>query len=439
MDPAAAPSSAGRILRPSGHLSHLRRVLLVAVAGAAWLTLSGTAAQADDTCTFYGQADDAGSRAAAAGCADADDLPIPALDGVVSLDIAPAPAHTWSAGAVPGPGAVPADVVPATADKPADDPDDDSGAGAAVAPPPAAEPADTNPADIDPAAPEPTAPALPVTPPVTVPVDPGVPGADPVVPDPGVPGADPVVPDPVVPDPGTVPPVVDPTAPIPDVDPPVVDPAAPVTDPTPLPGDPAGALPGGGVPGDVTAGTPAGVDGASPSTGTPTAGTAKANTAKAGTAKAGTAKPDSAKAGTAKAPEPPASAPVGPGAAVPLAAYRVPVAYSAWLVPERPTAVAAGAAPPVEPPAGTGEPQAPSGNPGPSPWHGGTGLPVPDALPPAPGSGSGSGHSANGPTGTAAWMPSLFFCLPTIGADPIGGPLQHEYSAVCADPGSSPD
>jgi len=36
-------------------------------------------------------------------------------------------------------------------------------------------------------------------------------------------------------------------------------------------------------------------------------------------------------------------------------------------------------------------------------------------------------------------MPSLVFYLPTIVADAIGGPLQHEYVAVSADPGSSPD
>ncbi|MGO4806584.1 hypothetical protein AB4089_15825 [Arthrobacter sp. 2MCAF15] len=423
MEPAAASFRAGRILRPSGHLRPVRRVLLAAVAGAAWLTLSAAAAQADDACTFPGPAEYAGSTAPAAGCADADDLPVPAFDGLVSLDIAPAPAHTWSAGAVPCL-QVAAAAEPAAADAAVTD-----------APPPATQPGDVDPAGTDPANTDPTAPApaLPgpiVTPPATVPVvDPGVPGAVPAVPDPGI-----------------VPPVVDPSAPSPVVDPPVVDPAVPIPDPVPLPGDPA-ATPAG-----TPAGTPAAVDGASPSAGNPTAGSSNAGTANAGTPNAGTATPDAVNAGTAKAAagktgpaeatSPAPSASGGSGTAALPAAYRAPVAYSAWLVPERRPAaapVAAGAAPPAEPPAGTGEPPAPAGNPGPSPWHGGTGLPVPDALPPAPGSGSGSGHTANGPTGTAAWMPSLFFSLPTTGADPISGPLQHEYSAVCADPGSSPD
>ena len=93
MDPAAASSRAGRTLRP---LRPLRRVLLAAVAGAAWLTLTCTAAQADDACAFYGTADDAGESAAAASCTDADDLPVPSLDGVVSVDLPAVPAGTWA-------------------------------------------------------------------------------------------------------------------------------------------------------------------------------------------------------------------------------------------------------------------------------------------------------------------------------------------------------
>ena len=68
MAPAAAASRAGRILR---------RALLSAVAGAAWLTLSATAAQADDACAVHGPADDSGERVVAADCTDADDLPLP--------------------------------------------------------------------------------------------------------------------------------------------------------------------------------------------------------------------------------------------------------------------------------------------------------------------------------------------------------------------------
>ena len=66
MDPAAASSRAGRTLRRVRPMRPLRHVLLAAVAGAAWLTLTGTAAQADDACTLSGTADDAGERAAVA-------------------------------------------------------------------------------------------------------------------------------------------------------------------------------------------------------------------------------------------------------------------------------------------------------------------------------------------------------------------------------------
>ncbi len=426
MDPAAASSRAGRTLHP---MRPLRRVLFAAVAGAAWLTLSGTAAQADDACTLAGT-DDAGDRAAAAECRNADDLPVPSLDGLASLDIAPAPAGTWSAGAVPVPKTDVSDFAPADADQPAQ-------AGprsAAPDSPPSAMGPDLVPAAVDPTLPDPAP-----TPPV---VDPGVPGVDPAVPDPVVVPpviAPPVVSPPVVDPPVVSPPVVDPAAPDPGVVPPVVDPTLPVPDPAgPLPGGPAAVPSGGVVPGGVPAGTPVGtpaaVDGASTSAGTATGtGTGKAGTATEGTAKAA-------------APRQPSPTSFGPDAARPLEAYRpqiAPVDYASWLMPEPRAAapVRQGAAPSAERPAGTGAQPDPSGNPGPgpSPWHGGTGLPAPEALPPAPGTGSGNGNSPNGPAGTAAWMPSLFFYLPTIGADPIGGPLQHEYAAVCADPGSSPD
>ena len=39
----------------------------------------------------------------------------------------------------------------------------------------------------------------------------------------------------------------------------------------------------------------------------------------------------------------------------------------------------------------------------------------------------------------AAWLPSPYLVIPTAGADPIRGPLQHVHSVDAADPGSSPD
>jgi hypothetical protein len=412
MDPAASPSRAGRSLRP------LRRVVLAALAGAAWLTLSGTAAQADEGCTIYGPAGDEHGTVAAAECAGADDFPVPALEGSqVPLESGPAPSGTWAAGAVPALVVASADASPAVASK---DVADDARVASDEAAKGAAGIAVRN------AAPVPDAP-----PPAA---DPGPPASDPAVSDPSPapgaappstsPAADPAVPavDPTVPGTGVVSPAVDPAAPSTGAVPPVVVPAAPV-DPAPLqPGDSAavvpGVLPGAVVPGDGTAAaTPAAVVGASPPA-------------------------DSAKAASQEQPAP--AAPAGPPTPGPLPTYRpavAPVTYAGLLMSEPVSAapVQSAAAPPAEPPAGTGGPPASPGTPGPSPWHGGTGLPAPDALPAAPGSGCGSGQSSNGPAGTAAWMPGLYFCLPTTGADPITGPLQHEYAAVSADPGSSPD
>lgn len=86
-----------------------------------------------------------------------------------------------------------------------------------------------------------------------------------------------------------------------------------------------------------------------------------------------------------------------------------------------------------------GDDGAPSGKDRKGPLHGDPGVPAPDALPAAPGLGSGNGQSTNGPSGTAAWLPSLYFYLPNTAAGPIRGPLQQAHSAASADPGSSPD
>jgi hypothetical protein len=72
------------------------------------------------------------------------------------------------------------------------------------------------------------------------------------------------------------------------------------------------------------------------------------------------------------------------------------------------------------------------------PLPNGTGLPAPNALPAAPGSGSGNTLSS-GLGSAAAWLPNQYLVIPTAGAEPIRGPLQHVHSAVAADPGSSPD
>ncbi|MGO4192079.1 hypothetical protein AB4Y67_10460 [Arthrobacter sp. YAF17] len=96
-------------------------------------------------------------------------------------------------------------------------------------------------------------------------------------------------------------------------------------------------------------------------------------------------------------------------------------------------------APPAGSAPGGTAPPAPGGNDHPGPWPQGTGLPAPNALPAAPGSGSGSAFSSGGPGSAAAWLPSQYLVIPTAGAEPIRGPLQHVHSAVAADPGSSPD
>ncbi|HEX9227612.1 MAG TPA: hypothetical protein VF885_13320 [Arthrobacter sp.] len=98
-----------------------------------------------------------------------------------------------------------------------------------------------------------------------------------------------------------------------------------------------------------------------------------------------------------------------------------------------------GSAPPQEAAPGESAPPAPSGKDRPGPMPNGTGLPAPNALPAAPGSGTGNTVSSGGPGCGAAWLPNQYLVIPTAGAEPIRGPLQHVHSADAADPGSSPD
>ncbi|WP_144674192.1 hypothetical protein [Arthrobacter sp. U41] len=99
----------------------------------------------------------------------------------------------------------------------------------------------------------------------------------------------------------------------------------------------------------------------------------------------------------------------------------------------------AGSAPPQEAAPAETAPPAPSGNDRPGPMPNGTGLPTPNALPAAPGSGTGNTASSGGPGCGAAWLPNQYLVIPTAGAEPVRGPLQHVHSADAADPGSSPD
>ncbi|WCI09571.1 hypothetical protein PJ267_08600 [Arthrobacter sp. OVS8] len=96
-----------------------------------------------------------------------------------------------------------------------------------------------------------------------------------------------------------------------------------------------------------------------------------------------------------------------------------------------------GSAPPQETAPGETAPPAPSGKDRPGPMPNGTGLPAPNALPAAPGSSTGNTVSSGGPGSGAAWLPNQYLVIPTAGAEPIRGPLQHVHSADAADPGSS--
>jgi hypothetical protein len=248
--------------------------------------------------------------------------------------------------------------------------------------------------------------------------------------------------------PGPVPAVPEPGLPVRDPMPPAADPAAPVPDPTPAadPADPAAPVPdpGGALPlvtpvSPLPGNTVSVPDHCCPSSVVAPPGPAVAAPEAAGST------PDVGIVQEAEAAREPLGSQAraeSPPSYLRNLSFRPP-GSAAILTPDRPfTAGVPGsvAADPAAPsvPDGGGT-QAPSGPVGPSPWHEGTGLPAPNALPGAPGSGSGSGPSPTNPAGTAAWIPSLYFYLPTTGAGPIRGPLQHEYSAVSADPGSSPD
>jgi hypothetical protein len=386
MDPEPVPARARRLRNP------LRRLAVAGIAGVAWLALSATTATADDAAGSPSLPAGAGDVATLSSVPD-DKLGATQAPTTTGLgDLAPEN-HVWAADAVPEP------TLPAT--------DPGLSAQAPV-----------------PAVPEPGVPVPDPTPPAA---DPGAP-----VPDPTPSAADPTPPalDPAAPVPEPTPPAADPAAPVPEPTPPAADPAAPVPDPgVALPVvTPVGPLPGSTVPmpdppcpGSV--GAPAGSTVAAPEdAGSPTAAGIVNEAVLQPLASHPQAKSRLGYLGSASFPPPGSAANVTSGK------------------PLRGGVPGSGAADPAAPsaPDGGGAP-APSGPVGPSPWHEGTGLPAPNALPGAPGSGSGSGHSPTSPAGTAAWIPSLYFYLPTMDADPIRGPLQHEYSAVCADLGSSPD
>lgn len=406
MDPTAIPPSARHTVR---------RILLAAVAGITWLSLSAAAASATvgHACEPSPCETSIAAPASAAGTGQYDgELEIPAEgpDGQGQPEQGPAPVTNPPPEAYPPPAALdpvapPAELAPTM---------------------PPSDPAFPAPGFVmDPAAPVPDmtvpAPAAPV-PDMTVPA-PAAPVPDAAVPDAAVPDAAVPVPDPAapmdpvlaVPDPDGVLPVADPAILLPDpVDAGVSEPLHPLVEDLPTaPGLSDTSNPvwpsEAAVPSGVTSGPP------------PHSAPAQETTA---WKPASTGQP--ADAGTRSLP--------------PL--YVPPPGSYPALLAEKPVASGgpgSGAAAPTGTPAVGGE-TVPSGNDGTGPLPGGPQLPAPEAaLPAAPGSGSSSGQSSSGPSGTAAWLPSLYFYLPTTGADPIRGPLQHAASAVSADPGSSPD
>jgi hypothetical protein len=400
MDPGPFRTRARRLRNP------FRRLAVAGVAGVAWLALSAATATADDAPSSAAVPDGTGDVAATISTAPADELgatPAPITTGLPPGDLAPAdlpPGDAqWAADAVPEPTLH------------------------------AADPGLSVPGPV-PAVPEP---GLPVRDPMPPAADPAAPVPDPT------PAADPVAPAAPVPDPTPAADPVAPAAPVP-VSTPAADPAAPAAPvpAAPVP-DPGGALPLGTPVSPLPGNTVSVPDHCCPSSVVAPPGPAVAAPEAAGST------PDVGIVQEAEAAREPLGSQAraeSPPSYLRSLSFRPP-GSAAILTPDRPfTAGVPGsvAADPAAPsvPDGGGT-QAPSGPVGPSPWHEGTGLPAPNALPGAPGSGSGSGPSPTNPAGTAAWIPSLYFYLPTTGAGPIRGPLQHEYSAVSADPGSSPD
>ncbi|MCU1564532.1 MAG: hypothetical protein JWN05_2911 [Arthrobacter sp.] len=376
MDPELLRTRAPRLGNP------LRRLAVAGMAGAAWLALSAATATADDT-PCSAPPDGTGDVVATSSPGPADDLAAP-----------PAPTN---------PGPVPDDLVPADLE-PADlKPAETAWAADAVPDPmpPAADPARSVPAPV-PAVPKP-APLADHAPPADAVTAPPPPAADTApVPDPAAPVPDPTPPaadSPPVPDPGGALPVLTPVNPLPE---------ATVSQPDP--------------PGPGSIAEPAGSALAAPEAhGSPTAAGVVDEAARQQLAQA---------AGENSRPVYRAGVSFRPPGSAAILTFDTP--FTAGIL-------GSGAADPAAPSAPGGGTQTPSGPVGPSPWNEGTGLPAPNALLGSPGSGSGNGQSPTNPAGTAAWIPSLYFCLPTTGDGPIHGPLQHECSAVSADPGSSPD
>ena len=333
--------------------------------------------------------------ALSAATAAADDTPCPALPdgtGDVVATSSPGPADDLAAPpASTNPGPAPDDLVPT----------------------------DLEPADLEPAETAWAAEAVP---------DPMPPAADPGR---SVPTPVPAVPKPTA---APAPPAAD-TAPAPDPAAPVPDPTAPAADSPPVP-DPGGALPVLTPVNPLPEATVSQPDPPGPDSIAEPAGSALAAPEAHGSPTVAGVVDEAARQQLAS----PARAQSGP-------VYRASVSFrppgsTAILTFDTPFTAGipgSGAADPAAPSAPGGGTQTPSGPVEPSPWHEGTGLPAPNALLGSPGSGSGNGQSPTNPAGTAAWIPSLYFCLPTTGDGPIHGPLQHECSAVSADPGSSPD
>lgn len=426
----------------------MRRLILAGFTGVLWLGISAAAASADDGSPAQPRPQPTGYAAVvdmvddlfdADEDADVDDVDGFTDDGGQESDDGSSPGGAPAADPKNSPDGEQVSVIsvprqPVTA----------ASLPAAVVPGPATE---TTAPDVDPTARPAVDPAAgrdPGGPAVVVPLPPDL--------EPGDPFQDPALPDAVVPD--VVPDAdSDPAPPAPDAAPdpaPPADPASPA-DPA-LPADPDGT-PGPALPATTPDASPDGNPGETGEPGTETGGVGSDGAHADQHHPAGSAAPPSDE----KSQEPPQLDAPAPVAAQPTAVaadhedvqWRPPPSY--YLAPQPVAArhmAGSAASSPADPTgrtpgtATTDDGGAPvPAPPKPSPWHGGTGLPAPEALPPASGSGSavGSGHSAHGPGGVVEWMPGLLLPLPVTGADPICGPLQRGESAASADPGSSPD